>query len=158
VLHTGLRKSEVLALKGSQVDLAGKKLTIVGKGDKLRYVTLEETALEILRRRMNPGYLFTWEGQPIKDVKVAWKNTVRRAGIPHITFHQLRDTYATRAIHLLVDLVTLQTLLGHADIATTRKYAHPTPEANVEAARRMERAFGSRTPTPHTDEKEPGET
>jgi integrase len=154
VLQTGLRKSEVLGLQGKHVDLPGRKLTIIGKGDKLRYIPLEETALSILRKRIRPGHLFTWNGKPILDVKVAWKQTVRRAGIPHITFHNLRDTYATRQVHLGTDLVTLQSLLGHEDVATTRKYAHPTPEANREAARRLERAFGSRTRRAHTEDSE----
>lgn len=151
VLQTGLRKSEALGLQGKHVDLEGRKLTIIGKGDRLRYVPLGETALEVIRRRVRPGYLFTWKGERILDIKIAWNQAIRRAGIPPITFHALRDTFATRAVHLGVDLVTLQSLLGHEDIATTRKYAHPTPEANREAARRLDEAFGSRTQREHTE-------
>lgn len=144
ILHTGLRRSEALGLRARNVDLKGRVLTVVGKGDKLRAIPLNDTSSEILARRLGGrgDYVFSWEGEPIKDVKVAWNQAKRRAGVEGITIHNLRDTFATRAVHLGVNLVTLKSLLGHATIDMTAKYAHPTPEANLEAVGLMQKRYG----------------
>ena len=143
VLHTGLRRGEALALRGKHVDLDKRMLTVAaGKGDKVRVIPINDTVREILARRVRGnGYVFTWEGNPIKDVKVAWGQALRRSGVAHITIHNLRDTFATRAVHLGVDLVTLMHLLGHTSIEMTSKYTHPTPEASKRAVELMDDVY-----------------
>ena len=119
-------------------------LTVVaGKGDRVRFIPMNDTVTALLRRRIKgTGHVFTWEKEPIKDVKMSWSRTLRRAGITGLTVHNLRDTFATRAVHLGVNLVTLRDLLGHTTIEMTVKYAHPTPAANQEAVRLLDEAFG----------------
>ena len=144
VLHTGLRKSEALGLRWKDIDLEERVLTVrAGKGDKARFIPINNTAAAALgRRRRDVGHVFTWQGKPILDIKMSWTRTLRRAGIHGLTFHNLRDTFATRAVHRGVNLVTLRDLLGHSTIEMTVKYAHPTPEANRKAVALLDDAFG----------------
>jgi integrase len=74
------------------------------------------------------GPVFKFNGKPVKDTKTAFNKAVKRAGIkPPARFHDLRHTFATRMVQAGVDLPTLQEILGHASIITTRRYAHPAP-------------------------------
>ena len=66
-----------------------------------------------------------------------WK-AVKLAGIPHIRFHDLRHTFATRLVRAGVDIVTLQHLLGHANITMTSRYAHSLADSKLDAVRRLE--------------------
>ena len=61
-------------------------------------------------------------------------------GLPHVKFHALRHTFATRAVENGVDVATVSGLLGHADVTTTTHYyVHPREEA-------MRRAMTAVTP------------
>jgi len=158
ILHTGLRRGEALALCKRDVDLDRRMLTVVaGKGDKTRTLPLNDTTVGLLRRRINDptsnvrkdgakvtphDHVFWWNGEPIASVKSAWTKALRASGIPSIKIHGLRDTFATRAVHLGVDLVTLKDLLGHETIQMTVRYAHPTPEHSRQAVELLDRTYG----------------
>ena len=66
-----------------------------------------------------------------------WDGRVFQAGIPHIRFHDLRHTAATRLVLAGVDLPTVKEILGHASIKVTEKYTHPTPEHKRAAMDRL---------------------
>jgi integrase len=72
-------------------------------------------------------------GKPILDTKTGFQKAVRRAGIPHIRFHDLRHTFATRLVVRGADLATVSELLGHATIEMTMRYAHPSPDVRRRA-------------------------
>jgi integrase len=63
---------------------------------------------------------------------------VRLAKIPHIRFHDLRHTFATRLVRSGVDIITVQKLLGHSNITTTSRYAHSSADAKMEAVKRLD--------------------
>ena len=63
-----------------------------------------------------------------------------RAGIRKCRFHDLRHTFATNLVLAGVDLVTVKELMGHADIAMTMRYAHPTPESKRKAVELLAKA------------------
>jgi integrase len=68
------------------------------------------------------------DGQRYRSVRTAFELAVKRAHIPHIRFHDLRHTFATRLIMGGVDLFTVQELLRHKSLFMTKRYSHPTPE------------------------------
>ena len=63
---------------------------------------------------------------------------MRLAKIPHIRFHDLRHTFATRLVRSGVDIITVQKLLGHGNITTTSRYAHSGADAKMEAVKRLD--------------------
>jgi integrase/recombinase XerC len=141
--HTGLRASELCALRLSDVALSERKGKIVvrGKGDKVREVPLNAEAREALREWMaaRPSVpedaLFIGRRGSLTPSGV-WRivrEYARRAGVeahPHV----LRHTFATRLLREAgADLVTVAELLGHESLNTTARYTRPS-EADLEAA------------------------
>ncbi len=129
--NAGLRLGEVLALRWRDIDLVNDRLTIEhGKGDKCRQVEINSNlrlALWDYRKNCKTEFLFCSDrtGKPILNPKTAFLGAVRRSGIGHCRFHDLRHTFATRLVSRGADLVTVQQLLGHASIEMTLRYSHP---------------------------------
>lgn len=143
IAASGLRIGEAISLRVEDVqparDAQGRKLDqgvlVVrhGKGGKARLAPLGPTLLSVLReywRAVRPvGFLFpAWRrhASHICDVKV--RQELRAAclqvGVPVVTPHQLRHTFATTMLERGVDLPTLQSALGHARPSTTAIYLH----------------------------------
>ena len=131
----GLRVSEIIALKVSDIDSVSMKVLIErGKGKKDRYVNLPESILEDLRnyyRVFQPkNYLF--EGKigdqySIRSAQIVFKNAMTKAGIrKKIGIHGLRHSYATHLLELGTDISLIQKLLGHENINTTLTYTQVT--------------------------------
>lgn len=76
---------------------------------------------------------------------MAFWRALRLSGIPHIRFHDLRHTFATRLVRRGVDLITVQQLLGHSSIRMTARYSHSLREAKVAAVRLLEERSVSST-------------
>jgi len=147
----GLRVSEAVGLKGAQVNLAAGFVTVVGKGGKERVVPLgrhARAALEtylagerprLLRGRASPFVFLGPRARPLTRQAV-WKLVRRRAlaaGLGRrVSPHTLRHTFATHLLTGGADLRIVQTLLGHADIATTQIYTHVAPTRLREIHRR----------------------
>jgi len=84
-------------------------------------------------------YVFTFRGKSIRDLRTAFYNACRRAGIKNLRFHDLRHTFATRLVLSGIDLATVSKLLGHSSIHMTMRYSHPTPEALKKAVDALNR-------------------
>jgi len=133
-LNTGMRRGEILKLRWQNVNLDRKFITVERtKSGKIRKVPMntlvEKNLRELWKKRGNEKYVF-WNGntrKPIQDVKTAFKNACRRAGIEGLRFHDLRHTFATNLVESGVDIVTVSELLGHSTIKMTMRYSHPTP-------------------------------
>lgn len=137
-LNTGLSQEEILTLKWSQIDFFRKSLqTVRSKTLKARTIPLNNTALELLKRRSKvksiSGYVFTngiGNKHDASKLKRAFKRSVEEAEIEDFTFHCLRHTFATRLAQSGVDIYTVSKLLGHEDVSTTAKhYAHHYTES-----------------------------
>jgi integrase len=112
-LFTGMRLSEVLALRWSRVDLDAKVVQV--------REALEQT-------KAFDALLFAdIDDNPLSPnaVSAAWADFAKNIGMPQITFHALRHSHASQLIDAGVDIVTISKRLGHAkpDI-TLRIYAH----------------------------------
>jgi integrase len=146
-LNTGMPKGEILSLEWSQVDFASRTIRIDNAKTKYgeRRIPMNETVYNVLSNlarghkgslvfpsRRNPGHR-------MRDHKRGFRKAVRLAGIPHIRFHDLRHTFATRLVRAGVDLITVQHLLGHARITMTARYAHTLADDKIAAVRRLDR-------------------
>ena len=70
-------------------------------------------------------------------MKTAFLKAVKRAGIRHCRFHDLRHTFAARLVLAGTDLVTVKELLGPASVQTTQRYAHPSRDHRRAAVDRL---------------------
>jgi integrase/recombinase XerD len=140
---TGLRVSELVGLKLTDLQLDVGYLTAFGKRSKQRIVPLGEAAIEQLRRYLmygRPlfdrgtagGFLFlnrNGQGLTRQGFWKIIKRRAREAGIgKKITPHTLRHSFATHLLENGADLRAVQTMLGHADISTTQIYTQVTRE------------------------------
>ncbi|MAK99595.1 MAG: tyrosine recombinase [Citromicrobium sp.] len=135
---SGLRATELVALPLASVPRDAPFLTITGKGDKERLVPMGTRARAALSRWLavrdeESKWLFPSRGRHLTRVRLYQmiKGLADRADIPpaKVSPHVLRHAFATHLLEGGADLRTLQSLLGHADIATTQIYTH------VEAAK-----------------------
>jgi integrase/recombinase XerD len=137
---TGLRVSELVALRLADVNFQAGYLVTFGKGRKERIVPLGEVALAALREFVDgargtfvqPGpvpeaVFLTRLGGPMTR-QAFWKiicQHSRAAGIRKpISPHKLRHSFATHLVERGADLRAVQAMLGHADIGTTEIYTH----------------------------------
>lgn len=140
---TGLRVSELVALKRRQVNLNAGVVKILGKGNKERIVPLGEVAVEaitnyeknargeILAGKQSDALFVTGAGRAMTR-QMFWtliKRYALRAGIrANISPHTLRHAFATHLLNHGADLRVVQLLLGHSDITTTQIYTHVARE------------------------------
>ena len=108
-----------------------------------RKIPLTSRVTAILERRLKKlenKYIFATEtmGKPITTLKTAHAGAIRRSKVQHFRLYDLRHTFATRFIEYGGDIVTLQNLLGHSNIQTVTRYAHPTEKHQFKAMRKME--------------------
>ncbi|MFY4479938.1 site-specific tyrosine recombinase XerD [Latilactobacillus sakei] len=136
---TGLRVSELVHLKLTDLHLSLGLIQTLGKGDKERIIPIGDVAvdwinqyLERSRNRLTKGkdspYLFVnFHGNGLTRQGI-WKNLkaiVQAAGIDKdVTPHTLRHSFATVLLENGADLRVVQELLGHSDISTTQIYTH----------------------------------
>ena len=140
----GLRVSELVDLKLSNVYYDEQYLQVFGKGDKERWVPINPHALELLdsyihniRSHITPQpreekYVFlNRRGSHLSRnyVFMFLKQAVADAGIQkHVSPHSLRHSFATELVENGADLRAVQEMLGHASIATTEIYTHISRE------------------------------
>ena len=136
---SGLRVSELVALRTADLHTQLGYLQVTGKGNKQRLVPAGRSALEavaaympgprqaLLGRRTSPFLFVSRRGTRLTR-QAFWKIIVkagRGAGIRQsLTPHLLRHSFATHLLARGADLRSLQQMLGHADIATTQIYTH----------------------------------
>jgi len=141
--HTGLRASELCALRLDDVILSERrgKIIVRGKGEKIREVPLNAEAREALRLWLSArpavpdDAIFVGRRGKLTPSGV-WRiirECARRAGVEAHP-HTLRHTFATRLLREAgADLVTVAEILGHESLNTTARYTRPS-EADLEAA------------------------
>ncbi len=133
----GLRVSELVSLKQTDVDLQAGVLSCHGKGSKERRVPVGKSAIHWLQQytAVKAGYgrpaypnLFLRSGKPLTRQN-AWaviKKHATTANISNVSPHTLRHSFATHLLQHGADSRSVQALLGHSDISTTQIYTHIT--------------------------------
>jgi site-specific recombinase XerD len=157
MLYCGLRSCEVLALTVADVDIGGRWLRAMGKGNRERRVPLDGDVASVIqvyllaeRPETSSAHMFIVakgpnRGQPLT---AAGLRTIFRyhrgiSGIGGGHPHALRHTFGTALAEAGVDLAVMQALLGHAHVDTTARYIHLAPahvKAEFDAARERIRA------------------
>lgn len=134
----GLRVSELVNLKLSDIDIDGGILTTTGKGNKTRRVPVGSHAVEWVKgylglRRKNENIeidnLFvTSRGNLLtrQEIHAFIKNYAEKCGFEGVSPHTLRHSFATHLVQNNADIRSVQQMLGHADISTTQIYTHIT--------------------------------
>lgn len=151
---TGLRVSELVSLKLSDIAPQADLLTVIGKGNKQRIVPITPSAREALheylkirsqflpKHKQNSSFLFP--SKRGKDGHITrqrfaqmLKKLAAKAGINSATIspHILRHAFATHLVAGGADLRSVQKMLGHADIATTQIYTHVLDDQLATAVR-----------------------
>ena len=162
-MYTGLRIGELCALRWEDIDMENKLVTVSrtmqriyrrdenGEGHTKLLITTPKTRNSVrsvplssliypVLRRMHPGndtyYLLTGktthtEPRTYRDY---YNRLLERLGLPHVNFHGLRHTFATRLIENGADYKTVSELLGHASVnITLNLYVHPQMEQKRKA-------------------------
>jgi len=136
---TGLRVSELCSLAARDVDINAGLVSCFGKGSKQRHVPIGKSAIRWLqqylpvRQRLGAEEkpeLFLFRGRAMTRQN-AWsiiKKHAATAGVPDISPHTLRHSFATHLMQHGADSRSVQALLGHADISTTQIYTHVTDQ------------------------------
>ena len=140
---TGVRVSELVNIKLSDINRYDKTIKILGKGRKERVVVYGsycDRAMELylnsgryeLEKRGKSTYLFlNKNGERLSDryVRKIIDDVVRKCELDyHISPHTLRHTFATDMINNGADLMTVKELLGHSSVNTTGIYTHVSSE------------------------------
>jgi integrase/recombinase XerC len=134
---TGMRLAELASLDVEDIDTIQETTRVVGKGSKERLCPIGAPALAAVQRYrvkagVHTGPLFLSKvrkritTQAISDVVDKYW---RASGLPvHVTPHKFRHSFATHLLNHGADLRSVQTLLGHSNLATTQIYTHVTTQ------------------------------
>ena len=142
LMLTGCRKNEILTLRWKDVDLDAGELNLADAKTGPRAVQLPPTAVRILQtlpHRIDSPWVFPGRDPKtrLSTVNHLWLAVRARAGLEDVRLHDLRHSFASRALALGETLPVIGKLLGHSDIETTARYAHLARDSLHEAADRI---------------------
>ncbi len=139
---TGVRVSELVNMKISNIDLKNQKIKVLGKGQKERYVYFEDVCLESLERYLKDGrcdlqkeendiLFLNNQGKPLttRGVRYILEKLIQKTSVhKKISPHMLRHSFATHLLNEGCDLLSVQELLGHESLKATSIYTHITSD------------------------------
>ena len=151
VLHTGLRLREATELRWEQVNLSdnedGRKIVIRSKGKKkkLCVIPLNDVAFDLLKdlraRCDDRGRVFSERGQGHVNACHRFSKICDEIGLPDVTMHTLRHTFATRlARRGDTNMEQVRKLMGHSDLRMTQRYSHLNEKSLRETVRKLEKS------------------
>jgi integrase len=124
--HAGLRVSEIARIRGEDVDLERRWLTVLGKGGHLDVVPISATLAAELARHPRQGRLFTFRNGQAVSARI--RRLFRAHGVVGRP-HDLRHSFGTEAAEVCNgNVVKVQQLMRHAEVATTMRYVRPSGE------------------------------
>ena len=130
LLLTGTRREEALHATWKHIDLIKREWYIPNtKSGKARTVPLSDDAYDVLasiERHPTCPFVFvnSRTGERYNNPVKAFKRLTARAGIEGVVIHTLRHQFASMAVSSGIPIYTVMSLLGHAQVQTTQRYAH----------------------------------
>ena len=144
---TGCRLGEILSLRWDDVDRGAGEFRLREGKAGARMVPLTPTAEAVLAAIPRDGNPFVIAGKRprsrVNSITAEWYRIRARAGLDDVRIHDLRHSYATRALSSGESLAMIGRLLGHADIASTLRYAHLAHGAERQSAARIGGSIGA---------------
>lgn len=142
LLLTGCRKNEIVRLRWEHVALDRAELRLPDTKTGARTIALPAAAVNLLTDISRvPGNPWVFPGRApgtrISGVDSVWFRVRKRAELHDVRIHDLRHSYASRALALGETLPMIGKLLGHRRIETTARYAHLTEDSVLESAERI---------------------
>jgi len=142
-LDTGMRRGEITSQRWEHIDFSRRLLFVTRsktpQGED-REIPLSQRLCDLLvRTRKEDGIVFTYQGNPVRIIKTTWRSTLRRAGIRHIRFHDLRHTFNTRLMEAGVMQEVRMALMGHSSGQKVHStYVHVELPVKREAIARLD--------------------
>ena len=148
LMLTGCRRNEILDLRWRDVDLKAGELRLPDTKTGPRLVPLPPAAAEILselpRVPGNPHVIpGTKPGRRLADLQPPWERVRKRADLEDVRLHDLRHSFASRALALGESLPMIGRLLGHNRVQTTARYAHLQRDSIKASASRIADSIGA---------------
>ncbi len=147
-LGTGARKTEILSLDWSAIDLSRQLVTFhYTKNSARRSVPIAGELNRILRqrakvRRIDTALVFPRpDGLAPTDIRAAWEKALRRAGIDDFRFHDLRHSAASYLAMSGASLAEIAEVLGHKTLSMVKRYAHLSDQHTAAVVSRMNEKF-----------------
>ena len=147
LMLTGCRRNEILTLRWPDVRLEAMELRLSDSKTGPRVVPLSPAAARVLAQIPRiPGNPWVVPGRnpgaPLSGIFLQWRRARSRAGLDDVRLHDLRHSFASRALALGESLPTIAVLLGHARVQSTARYAHLSRDAVRDAASRLAAEIG----------------
>ena len=148
LMLTGCRLTEILTLKWDDIDRTAGEFRLRDGKTGARMVPLTPTAETVLagiaRVPRNPWVIVGKRpGTHLSTITAEWYRLRARAGLDDVRIHDLRHSYASRALAAGESLSMIGKLLGHADIQSTARYAHLARETERLSAARVGTSIGA---------------
>ncbi len=147
LMLTGCRRREILRLRWDEVDLERRELRLRDSKTGPRTVPLSGPAARVLADRARvPGDPWVMPGsiagRHLTTIDRPWSRVRARAGLDDVCLHDLRHSFASRALALGESLPVIGKLLGHTEVQTTARYSHLAEDSVMEAAARIAASIG----------------
>ena len=150
---TGCRRNEIVELEWKNVDLASGELRLPDSKTGARLVPLSPPAArvpeELPRIDGNPWVILGMKpGRNLSDLNHYWDRVRKRAKLTEVRIHDLRHSFASRALALGESLSMIGKLLGHTHLAAIRSRRR-RPGSPTASERTFSSASATRPPRPH---------
>ena len=148
LMLTGCRRNEIGMLRWEDVHLDAGQLKLADTKTGARTVTLSPAAAKVLANLPSlPGNPWVIAGrrpsERLTNISAQWDRVRKRAGLEDVRLHDLRHSFASRALALGESLPMIGKLLGHSQVETTARYAHLARDSVHEAAARIADSIGA---------------
>ena len=147
LMLTGCRSTEITTLRWEDVHLDAHELRLRDSKTGPRVIPLSPSAMRVLeglpRAAGNPWVIAGRKpGTHLAQLGYYWYRVRERAGLDDVRIHDLRHSFASRALALGESLSMIGKLLGHSKIQTTARYAHLSRDSVKESAARVSASIG----------------